>query len=129
MIPAQSIKHENKSNEENSGFQNLSEIKQKLEKIILNHLSKFFEDKYFEAGDNKDKSEWMTTICNKIIETANQQSNGFKFVCEGFLIQKGSAQCTLDTSCFWDKKTDGVIAVPYEREYFTAFIYMYIIAP
>ena len=112
-------------NSKNNSTLNSSNILPKLHFLAEQMVKKFFEDKYFEIGN---KQEWINQLCNDIVTEINNQYNGFKLVCSGYIVQKGLAPFFLDSNCLWDQKTDGVVTIKYENNYLYCIILLFIVS-
>ena len=113
-------------NSKNNSSLNSSNILPKLHFLAEQMLKNFFQDKYFDIGNKQD---WINQICNDIVTEINNQYNGFKLVCSGYIVQKGLAPSFLDSNCLWDQKSDGVVTIKYENNYLYCIILLFIVSP
>lgn len=98
------------------------EILRTCEEIIAKHLQG-------KSYNQKEAQTWVNTVSDDVIKTLHSRQQGFKFICNGTVFQKGDASLHFSSTCLWNPNNDGSITARWENEHMHCFICLFGISP
>jgi predicted metal-dependent RNase len=104
------------SNEEEIKF---SDKKSEYTTLINSTIQKYLDGKKYNKEEAK---KWVSHMTEEIIKTLQSESNNFKIVCLGGIMEKGRISLHISSSRLIDPSTDDCITVKYENEEMNCFI-------
>ena len=104
------------SNEEEIKF---SDKKSEYTTLINSTIQKYLDGKKYNKEEAK---KWVTHMTEEIIKTLQSESNNFKIVCLGGIMEKGRISLHISSSRLIDPSTDDCITIKYENEEMFCYI-------